>query len=252
MDKIKLLRKLGMSEYEARAYLALARIGPSTVREIVLDSKLPRNKVYEVLQRLEDSGRVESLPVSPKKFRVVNSELFREAVEELNEGVSELIKMVEEPKSKEFKELFWVIKGKKAIEDKLALETGKVEKEILGCNNLSKILYKNIRLMKEAVDRGVEVKLICTFEESKKESYREWLSTGASIRVFDKKKFGPLLPRITVHDSLRARLTTGKPEVRDEEDYITIWTDSKVFALMLRNQFMNMWKECKPIEKYLG
>ena len=53
MDGIKTLKKLGLTEYESRAYLSLARLGPSTVKEIVLDSNLPRNKAYEALQRLE-------------------------------------------------------------------------------------------------------------------------------------------------------------------------------------------------------
>ena len=57
MDSIKLLRRIGMTEYEARAYLSLARLGPSTVREIVLESKLPRNKAYEALQRLEEKNK---------------------------------------------------------------------------------------------------------------------------------------------------------------------------------------------------
>ena len=44
MDKIKLLMKLGLTEYEGRAYMSLAKLGISTVREIVQDSKLQEIK----------------------------------------------------------------------------------------------------------------------------------------------------------------------------------------------------------------
>lgn len=251
MEKIKVLQKLGLTEYEARAYLSLARLGPSTVREIVLDSKLPRNKAYEVLQRLEQQNKVISLPISPKKYKITNPEIFKEDIQNLNKSVNSLIKLIEQPKSLEFKDLFWVLKSKKAIEEKLAVQNTKTEREILACNKLSKILYKNIRTMKEAVDRGVKVKMICTFEKDKIKSYKEWLSTGAKIRVFNEKMFGPLLPRITIIDGEIARLTIGKPEVKREEDYLTLWTESKVFAQMLKNHFMNMWENSEPIEKHI-
>jgi len=251
MDKIKLLRKLGLTEYEARAYLSLAKLGPSTVREVVFDSKLPRNKAYEALQRLEEKNRVVSIPLSPKKFKIINPEMFKEDAEDINNSIKSLFKLINQPKASEFKEMFWIIKGKKAIEEKLAIQNTKVKKEILSCNNLSKTLYKNIRTMKKAVERGIKVKMICTFEKNKIKTYKEWLDTGAKIRVFDNKLFGPLLPRISILDNEIARLTIGEPEVKKEEDYITLWSKSKAFSQMLKNHFMNVWKNSESIEKYM-
>lgn len=250
MDELKLLEKLGLSKYEARAYLSLARLGPSTVREIVLDSKLPRNKTYEALQKLEQKNKVMSLPSSPIKYKITNLELFKEEIQDMNNAADQLIKIVQQPKSNEFKDLFWVIKGKKSIEEKLAIQNTKVQQELLSCNRLSKILYKNIRTMREAASRGVRVKMICTFDPNKISSYKAWVKTGAQIRVFNEKMFGPLLPRISIFDGSSARLTIGKPEVRREEDYITLWTESKAFAQMLRSQFMYMWKNSKPLKGY--
>jgi len=251
MEQLKLLQKLGLTEYEARAYLSLAKLGPSTVREIVQESKLPRNKAYESLQKLEQQNKVISLPVSPRKYKITNPEIFVEEVVDLTDSVNSLIKLIEQPKTIEFKDFFWVIKSKKAIEEKLAIQNTKVKKEILSCNRLSRILYKNVRTMKEAVDRGVKVKMICTFEKNKINSYKFWLSTGAEIRIFNEKMFGPLLPRISIMDEEIARLTIGTPEVKNEEDYLTLWTESRVFAKMLKNHFMTMWKNSNPIEKYI-
>ena len=161
-------------------------------------------------------------------------------MEELNKSVNSLIKLIEQPKITEFRDLFWVIKGKKAIVEKLAVENKKTRKEILSCNKLSRVLYKNIRILKAAVDRGVKIKMICTFEKNKINSYRAWMKTGAEIRVLNEKLFGPLLPRISVFDGDKARLTIGRPEVQKDEDYITLWTESKAFAQMLRTHFLNM------------
>jgi len=251
MDHLKLLRKLGMTEYEGRAYLALAQLGPSTVREIVQESKLPRNKAYEALQRLEQQNKVSCLPLSPRKYQINDPETLREEVKELQGTAESIIKLVSSPKSNEFKELFLIIKGQKAIQEKFAVQNTKAEREILACNRLSKILYKNIRTLKQTVKRGVKVKIICTFEKSKIGSYKAWMSTGAEIRVFNKKEFGPLLPRINVCDGKIAAITIGEPEVKRKEDYLAIWTESRAFANLLKLQFMNMWKKCDPIKKYL-
>lgn len=105
--------------------------------------------------------------------------------------------------------------------------------------------------MRESVEHGVSVKMICTFDEKRIKVYREWVKTGAKIRVFNHEKFGANLPRITIFDGNVARMTTGFPEVKSEDDFLTLWTESSVFATMLKSHFMNMWKNSKPIEYYL-
>lgn len=251
MDNIKLLQRLGLTEYESRAYLTLAKIGPSTVKEIVMDSHLPRNKAYDALLRLEQKNMIICLPFSPKKFQINNPEALRDEVKELDTTVNNILQIINQPKKLEFNELFVVMKGKKAIQDKLALQNGKAKQEILGCNKLSRVIYTNLHSMSAAVKRGVKVKMICTFEQKKIETYKQWMKTGAKIRVFNEKEFGPLLPRITVFDGKVSRLTVGRPEIKKDEDYLTLWTESRAFSQMLRSHFMTMWKKSKPIEEYI-
>ncbi len=250
MENIELLQKMGLTEYEARAYISLARLGVSTVKEIVHDSKLPRNKTYEALQKLELRNLIISMPRSPKKFKITNTEIIKKEVESMNKTVENLIKLIEEPKTNEFKELFWIIKSKKAITKKMSIQNSKSKKEIIGCNRFSEIHYENMREMKNAVDRGVKMKFISTFDIDKIENYKKYLKTGIEIRVWNEKEFGPLLQRMTVFDDDCARITIGRPEITNHDDYITIFSDSKAFTLMMKNTLKNMWKKCKPIEDY--
>src|SRR3989344_8837011 len=221
MEAIHLLKKLGMTEYEARAYLSLAKLGPSTVREIVLESNLPRNKAYEALQRLEEKHKVISLPVSPKRYKINDPETLKSEANSIAKSVNELLKVINQPKRPEFRELFWILKGQEAIREKMANESLKVKKEIIGCATLSKPFYSNIRTITKAVKNGVKVKLICTFNESNKNTYNEYIKAGVQLRVFNEKAFGPLLPRMSVYDGVRARLTIGAPEIKDTKEYIT-------------------------------
>lgn len=248
MNQINLLKKLGFTEYEAKAYLSLAKLKIATVREITIDSKLPRNKAYEALQKLEDKNKVVSLPVTPKRYKITNPETFKEEIKELNNSVTDLIKLINQPKITEFKDLFWILKGQKAILEKIRIQNTLTKKEIMACNHHPRILYNHLRIMKETIRRGVKVKMIIDYKKEKHNIYNAWAKIGVNFRAFNHDKFGPLLPRISVFDSKIARLTIGKPEVKGPEDYITLWTESQAFAKMLKNHLLHMWKYSKPIK----
>ena len=47
-----------------------------------------------------------------------------------------------------------------------------------------------------------------------------------------------------------SRLTIGIPEVKNEDDYITLWTESVVFSEMIRDQFYSMLKKSKTFKEF--
>ncbi|HIH21918.1 MAG: TrmB family transcriptional regulator [Candidatus Diapherotrites archaeon] len=251
MDYLKALKRLGFTDYEARAFVSLARLGPSTVREVVLESKLPRNKAYEALQRLEEKNWVASLPVSPRKYNILNPERLKTDFQKLSTSIDSLVKTVESPKQRQFMEFFWIIRSKKAVVDKFSEQHSKVKREIQVVTNLSKILPKNIRTMRQAVERGVKVRMVCSFNPSRRKVYKAWLSSGAEIRAVVPKSSDFTMPRFSIFDSSTAAITIGFPEVREEKDYITLWAESKAFAQVLKTHFLHLWKHSKPVEKFL-
>lgn len=52
----KVLEKLGLTEGEIRAYLALLRLGQSAAGPIAMESRVSRSKIYLVLDKLEKKG----------------------------------------------------------------------------------------------------------------------------------------------------------------------------------------------------
>lgn len=52
------LVQLGLTDGEARTYLALLKTGPSTVGPIAKTAHISYSKIYEVLERLLDKGLV--------------------------------------------------------------------------------------------------------------------------------------------------------------------------------------------------
>ncbi|GAB6097351.1 helix-turn-helix domain-containing protein [Desulfatiferula olefinivorans] len=53
-ELIEPIKRLGFSEYEAKAYLCLLRIQPATAYEIAQASGIPSSKIYEIIARLVD------------------------------------------------------------------------------------------------------------------------------------------------------------------------------------------------------
>ncbi len=75
MEKvIENLKLLGMSEYEARVYTSLVKLGKATAREVHDDSGVPRARVYDVLDKLAKKGFVDVEEAEPKRYRAVEPE----------------------------------------------------------------------------------------------------------------------------------------------------------------------------------
>ena len=53
---IEELNKIGLTSGEARVFVALSRLGETTVEPIIKESKAAQSKIYEILQRLIDKG----------------------------------------------------------------------------------------------------------------------------------------------------------------------------------------------------
>jgi sugar-specific transcriptional regulator TrmB len=62
------LSRLGLTSYEAKAYLALIRRDASTAGEVAEIGKLPRQRIYDVLARLVHKGLAVARPGSPTRY----------------------------------------------------------------------------------------------------------------------------------------------------------------------------------------
>ncbi len=68
---IELLQQLGLKEYEAKSFVALARRQQGTAKDISETSEVPRTRVYDAVRVLETKGLVETQHSNPQVFRAV-------------------------------------------------------------------------------------------------------------------------------------------------------------------------------------
>lgn len=91
------LKKLGLTEGEARAYLALLKLGSSTVGAIVKESKISYSKIYEVLGRLMEKGLVSfNLKEKTKYFQSVKPNRLLEFIKQKEEEIKKNKEMIQE------------------------------------------------------------------------------------------------------------------------------------------------------------
>ncbi len=123
-DKLmRAFRKLGLTDYEMRAYLALLDKGESIANEISEKSDIPISKVYDTLNSLADKGWViiergrptRYKPQSPKiAAENAKTKIEQELAEYANIIVQELNSIYERRNEKEKPEI-WIIRGEENL-----------------------------------------------------------------------------------------------------------------------------------------
>lgn len=132
------LKQIGLTDGEAKAYLALLKLGSSTVGPIVKKSKISYSKIYEVLSRLIKKGLISyTIKEKTKYFQAVEPNRL---IDFLNNKEKEITKnkrilknilpKLQRTKDKEIlqeAEIFVGIKGLKTAYDILLKEHSKKE-----------------------------------------------------------------------------------------------------------------------------
>lgn len=67
-ERLAKVQEHGLTEYEARAYLALLDFEVATASKVARLSRVPRTKIYQALEGLETKKLVRVIPERPKRF----------------------------------------------------------------------------------------------------------------------------------------------------------------------------------------
>ena len=250
MVDIRTLRDLGFTDYESRIMLALLEGGPATVRTIISHSKVPKNKAYDMLKKLQEKNIVEVLPLTPRHYNIGSLQPIHEYIAQkqlrLDAAKAAVQDMTNAKSVHEYKDFFWVIMGKRHIQQRVIEENNQAKQEILIVHRLTSRVPNNVRSIKQARVRGVTVKIICPLTQENKKNVQLWKSSGAEIRVCDKQTF-TTMPRYAIFDMTTVRITIGSPDVQDEEQYLSMRADSPTLAAFFRPHFYALWVKLKPL-----
>ena len=135
---------LGLTTYEARAYLALLRRDSSTPADVARLARVPRQRIYDVLATLVHKGLVSQRPGPPAKYAATAPDFAierlllrrREELAELERNSREMIEALtpafaEGQKERDPLEYIEVLRNRRAINERFGELQQAIEREIL-------------------------------------------------------------------------------------------------------------------------
>ncbi len=163
MDPVTRLVRVGFSEYEAKAYLALLRKSPVTGYELSKLSGVPRSMIYEVVGKLTVRGAAMTLRTGgSSKYAPVPAEQFLDQVQrEHEELVTGLKNDLTQLSSSPNLEHVWNIEGRPNIIARANEMIGQTERLIYLA--LLPATFQDLQpALEDAVQRGVKVVIYTT------------------------------------------------------------------------------------------
>lgn len=245
----EVLRKIGLTEYETKIYLALLDLGKATSGEILQKSNLNTGKIYDILGSLKNKGFISEIiesgvkrfsPADPKQiftYLEEKKEDIQKQEQTLYKIVPDILKKINSIKESQKVEVFYGFKGLKTAHQKeidrySSKETLRVL-GIMGREKYPKFIYNFYinNLYSKRVSSKIKIKKILDTEAKKHRSDHE---KEAQIKYF------PYVSPVAI-------VTIGNLTIIDivTENPIIITIESKEVAESFVQQFELLWKLSK-------
>lgn len=217
---ISILKKLGFSDKIASIYLALLRLGPSSVRSLAEQSGFNRGVVYEALKWLQEKGVVDFYEKENKQYFVASEPVklkalvdeektsLAEAERQLESTIPELMSIYNKGGERPVARYYAKHEISSILEDvlKVSEERGELEYRIYSAEGVRQYLYESFPTFSDVrVAKGISVKVIALGEggELRGLDKRKWLGNKSETPTYI-----IIYPGKTAHISLNAK---GEP-----------------------------------------
>jgi len=171
-----ILEQIGLTESEAKVYMALLKLGETTAGPIVNEAKVTRSKIYDILERLKNKGLISYIiKESIKYFSATSPSNILDYLDEKEEeiitekkAVKNLLPQLEQQYKKiienKIAEIYIGMKGMQNAFNLLVKEFSKKEEYYaFGAGkgeNVEKIQIFFDRLHRERIKKNVKTKII--------------------------------------------------------------------------------------------
>jgi sugar-specific transcriptional regulator TrmB len=247
------LKKVGLSEYEARAYMALLGLGPSGGIEISKKSDVPKTRVYDVLKDLVGKGLVELIQKKPMVFKAVKPEigvkhLFESKIEKIKDAESRIIEAMKVVKEKpaavpRIHEWITTVLGYKNMYTMVGEWMIKTKKELSIFSVGEEIPYLLEVAIKRAIAKGVNCRLIVTkYDEENKHILKRHAGLGLKLRHYPSTGEWTF----SVFDKEKAMINVRNPKIKEER--ISTFFEVPDLAKALAEYYETIWKKSKPVK----
>ena len=260
------LQRLGLTEYESRLYLALAKMGPIKASEVSFHGHVPRTKSYGAIRELERKGLLITIPGKPEIYAArAPAEVLMPRITALEGEVKESASLVQRLSltyesniivrsqfPREAREM-WILEGRTNVLSKMNELFNQASKTInysTGGNGLIRAYKANADVLTKAKQRGVSVRIL-TMVTSENASVASEMGTVLELRSMD-KPLPPQYVNFASVDSHELIISEVKPDdlSTDRGSDLAVWNRNKLAVGVHDQAFERLWDLCaKPARK---
>ena len=241
----RILRELGLTEYETRAYLSLLEKGATTASKISEHANVPYSKIYETLNSLERKGWVETrrgrpsryCPKSPSEALSAARMRLEDSVKSWEQTILNELQPLYEKREIREKPDIWILRGEFNTLAKLQEMLGKVKSRLMiaAPTPTKALMEAAVPMLIHLQDSGVEILLMTSRDMGKKNL--EKIADVAEVRVRDHLFGGGVIV-----DGKEALLVLG-----EKKPTLVIWSDHVGLVKFAKDYFQYLWDSSEAI-----
>jgi len=256
-EDVEALTSLGLTNGQAKVYLALVCIGTSTIRTVARASETPRQHVYKIILSLQNLGLVEKIISTPNKYRAtpiqqglyILLERKRQQITEARAKTTRLLKRYKEkngaPQIQKEETDIVLFSGKEkiyAVTKEAIKRTQKNHKAICPWSFMRRANFNDIEAYTKAIERGVKYQVIIDKPENKK--------TLSEITGFLKKHPNYEIRYVQPFNSIKLQIADDKEMHLWILDTFgqTIWSNNKFLVQLAQGYFESLWNRATTIQ----
>jgi sugar-specific transcriptional regulator TrmB len=244
------LKEFGLSDYEAKAYLALTLHGPLTASGVTEKSSIPQSKVYGILKSLSEKFLAETWNGKPLKFKAAEPSIALKKILERRRMTIDNLKEKSEKLADQLKPLdgfetesfgLWTSSGKLACMEKAA-EMLLRAKEFGFATTSRFSRYPPLdNAYVNALKKGIKIRILGTSKlDEAKEARALWYSRhGAEVRILP-MNVNPIIGIVDDRETSFRLDNTESPDM--------IWSNNPALIHVFRTYFDDLWKKAKKFK----
>jgi len=244
-DARRVLRELGLTDYETRAYLALIEKGVLTASQVSENASVPYSKVYETLTALERKGWIETEQGRPGRYYPkAPSEALATAKMQLEDKLkiwektisSELQPFYEKREIREKPDI-WILRGELSTIAKLREMLEKTKSELMVAAPIfPKALADSVTPILQRL-QSTNVKILFMVSKQTAEWDLKQLESVAEVRMRDHMLGGGIIV-----DGKEAILFLG-----EDKPTLVIWSNHVGLVQFAKDYFQHLWNSSKAL-----
>ena len=257
------LKALGLTQYEVKTLITLIALSSSTAEEIHKQTDIPTPRIYDTIDNLEKKGLVRTISGRPMRFEAINlkkgldnllrfkEQEYHDQLDKMATVSQEIVSLLSDP---EYQSKL-IIKPDELLEAYSSLEDMQVKTKNIIKNGKKEIsIFTNVfywyndvkKEIKDALDNGVNVRVIMSVEDSKsKDVAKNLLDLGAQVKSILE---GNVLARGTLVDQEQVVFVIwASPGKHEKYVYRPHFSSNSGIIEIFSNNFEYLWEKGEEI-----